>query len=102
MATLEESSSLTSAVYFVDPPYTARGKRAGKRLYLHSELDHHRLFSLVADIAGDFLMTHDDAPEPRDLAKHWNLYVLTIPMQNTHLSKVRELLIGRDLAWARS
>ena len=34
-----------AAAVFLDPPYTAGGKRAGARLYAHSEVDHARLFS---------------------------------------------------------
>jgi DNA adenine methylase len=33
-----------SAFFFVDPPYTAGGKKAGKRLYTHNQIDHEYLF----------------------------------------------------------
>jgi DNA adenine methylase len=36
-----------NAVFYIDPPYTAAGKRAGRRLYTYSELDHEELFKLI-------------------------------------------------------
>lgn len=89
------------AVFFIDPPYTAGGKRAGRRLYTHSELDHEELFEVAGGIAGDFLMTYDDAEGVRELAKRHGFDVELIAMQNTHLSKMTELLIGRNLSWVR-
>jgi DNA adenine methylase len=32
------------AVFFIDSPYTAGGKRAGSRLYTHFEVDHEKTF----------------------------------------------------------
>ena len=92
----------TDAVYFIDPPYTAsETKSAGSRLYLHSVLDHEHLFQVAATVAGDFLMTYDNAPGVRDLAQHYGFDTLPIPMKNTHHAEMTELLIGRDLEWAR-
>ena len=42
-------------VVFLDPPYTAGGKRAGQRLYAHSEIDHSRLFTMLGASGMDFL-----------------------------------------------
>jgi DNA adenine methylase len=89
------------AVFFVDPPYTAGGKRAGRRLYTHSELDHEELFKAVSGVLGDFLMTYDDAGDVRDLAGKYGFDVELVAMQNTHLARMNELLIGRNLDWAR-
>ena len=87
--------------FFIDPPYTAGGKKAGRRLYAHFELDHEELFRIVADLPGDFLMTYDNAPEVRRLAGSCGFDVEPISMRNAHLAEMTELLIGRDLAWAR-
>ena len=43
-ATLSKFKNNERAVFFIDPPYTAGGKRAGSRLYTHNEVDHARLF----------------------------------------------------------
>jgi DNA adenine methylase len=87
------------AVFFIDPPYTAGGKRAGSRLYNHCEIDHDRLFSVCEQIKGDFLMTYDNAAEVRALAIRHGFEVRTVPMKNTHHAEMTELLIGRNLSW---
>lgn len=91
-----------SAVFFVDPPYTAGGKRAGSRLYNHSTIDHESLFERLNNTKGDFLMTYDNAPEVVSMAQHWNFESEPISMKNTHHAKMTELLIGRDLSWYRN
>lgn len=90
-----------AAVFFIDPPYTAGGKRAGSRLYAHYEIDHEALFRLAAAAKGDFLMTYDNAGELHELARAYNLDIELIAMKNTHHTAMTELLIGRNLDWAR-
>ncbi|WP_297153977.1 DNA adenine methylase [Thermogemmatispora sp.] len=84
---------------FIDPPYTLTGKRAGRRLYRYAELDHEALFALVSHLAGDFLVTYDDTPEVRALARRYALTLAAVPMRTTHHTQQMELLIGRDLRW---
>lgn len=86
-------------VFFIDPPYTAGGKRAGSRLYTHFEIDHERLFAECAQLAGDFLMTYDNAPEVVSLAKRHGFATRAIAMKNTHHAAMSELLIGKNLDW---
>jgi DNA adenine methylase len=85
----------TDVVYFIDPPYV----KAGQRLYRYSEIDHEALFRQAARLAGDFLMTYDNHPEIRELAKRFGFEVRAVAMKSTHHSKMTELLIGRDLSW---
>lgn len=54
-----------NAFFFVDPPYTAGGKKAGARLYTHNEIDHEGLFALMAAVRGAVMLTYNDAPEVR-------------------------------------
>lgn len=84
-----------SAALFVDPPYTAGGKNAGSRLYTHWVVDHDRLFRDCAAARGPLLMTYDDAPEVRALAKANGLVVKETPMRNAHHAKMEELVITR-------
>ncbi|MCS7072365.1 MAG: DNA adenine methylase, partial [Anaerolinea sp.] len=86
-------------VFFIDPPYTAGGKRAGHRLYTYSDVDHATLFALTASLSGDFLMTYDDAPDVHDLALAYGFATRKILMKNTHHTHMFELLIGRDFIW---
>jgi DNA adenine methylase len=96
---VEEFADRDDAVFFVDPPYTAGGKRAGARLYRHYELDHRRLFDICDGLGGDFLMTYDNSEEVMALARGHGFQTRLIPMNNTHHATMMELVIGRDLAW---
>ena len=98
---LTEYAENAQAVFFLDPPYTAgkNGKRAGRRLYAHNELDHKRLFDLAQQLQGDFLMTYDDTQEVRDLARFHEFDTRLVPMKTTHHAHTMELLIGRNLNW---
>ncbi len=89
------------AAFFIDPPYTAAGKKAGSRLYTHSTLNHDELFRAASTLAGDFLMTYDNTPEIEELAEWYGLDIAPVAMKNTHHAYMTELLIGRDLDWAR-
>lgn len=89
-------------LFFIDPPYTVDGKKAGSRLYNHSEINHRELFELASQITGDFLMTYDNAEGVKTLANEYKFDTHIIGMKNTHNAKMTELLIGRNLDWARS
>lgn len=90
---IERYSKVPDAAYFVDPPYTAGGKRAGRRLYAHNQMDHRRLYAVMQSVQGAFLMTYDDAPEVRDLAAECGFSVRSVPMKNTHHCTQHELLV---------
>ena len=96
-----QHASDPSAVFFIDPPYTASTKRAGSRLYLYSEIDHEELFRIAATFNGDFLMTYDNAEEIHALAAYYGFDTELVAMKNTHHAEMTELLIGRNLDWAR-
>lgn len=83
-------------VLFVDPPYTAGGKRAGRRLYAHNELDHHRLFAMLAESGARFLMTYDRAPEIEALVERHNFHAVQVIMKNTHHALMPELVISPE------
>ena len=96
---IKEKRSSAAVVFFIDPPYTAGGKRAGTRLYTHFDLDHEKLFNIVSGVKGDFLMTYDNADEIRELARRHRFQIREIAMKGTHHTKMNELLISRDLGW---
>jgi DNA adenine methylase len=89
----------SKAIFFVDPPYTAGGKKAGKRLYNYNELNHSLLFDACHSLNGDFVMTYDDAAEAHDMASSRGFDTRMIAMKNTHHAQMTELVIGRNLAW---
>ena len=89
-------------VYFIDPPYTAGGKKAGKRLYKHYEVDHERLFTMCESLKGDLLITYDNADEVKSMARAHGFEMRLIPMTNTHHATMEELVIGKNLSWMDS
>lgn len=94
-----EFAGREDTIYFIDPPYTAGGKKAGRRLYKHHQVDHERLFTICESLVGDFLMTYDEAEEVRAMARKHGFQMRLIPMKSTHHATMRELVIGRDLSW---
>lgn len=96
---LTQMSNKQGVVFFIDPPYTAGGKKAGKRLYNHYDLDHKKLFSVCKKLKGGFLMTYDDSDEVKEMAKENGFVFRLIPMTNTHHAQMKELVISKDLSW---
>ena len=82
-----------SAAFFIDPPYTAAGKRAGRRLYTYNEIDHEDLFERMPKVAGAFMMTYDESPDVIDMARRRGFHLAKVPMKNTHHAVMYELLI---------
>lgn len=96
---IEQNLERNDTVFFIDPPYTAGGKKAGTRLYNHFEIDHQRLFTLTGDMRGDFLMTYDNTLDVKEMADQHGFETALVAMKNTHHARMNELLIGRDLNW---
>jgi len=99
---IKEFASRPDVAYFIDPPYTAGGKKAGKRLYKHYEIDHERLFTIWKSVRGDFLITYDNADEVKSMARAHGFQMRLIPMTNTHHATIEELVIGKNLSWIDS
>jgi DNA adenine methylase len=81
---------------FIDPPYTAKGgKRAGKRLYAHNDIDHARLFSILAESKANFLMTYDRSLEIESMIQSYNFHAVQVLMKSGHHVLLPELVITR-------
>lgn len=91
---IRQYAQVNNTVFFIDPPYTAPGKRAGRRLYSFNEISHEALFDLAGTIKEDFMMTYDNADSVREMAIHRSLTVDEVAMKNTHHAQMIELLIG--------
>ena len=87
-------------VAFIDPPYTAEGKRAGKRLYSCNDVDHARIFEILAESRADFLMTYDLSPQIVDLAQRHHFHAVQVFMKTAHHTRMPELVITRDAVFA--
>jgi DNA adenine methylase len=92
---IEKNLNNKDAFFFIDPPYTV----AGKRLYTYFMIDHERLFRLVAQIKGKFMLTYDDTDEIRRLAIKNDLNFRTIPMKTTLHFEKNELIISDNFHW---
>ena len=97
----ELESAGSGTVAFVDPPYNAGGKRAGRRLYAHNEIDHRRLFELLHDGGLDFLLTYDAADEILALVRRHGFQAVAVQMKNTHHDRIQELVITRRPVFTR-
>ena len=97
--TIQQFAANREAAFFIDPPYSAGGKGAGKRLYTHYELDHPALFRLLNNVAGDVLLTYDDDASIRGLAQANGFETKAVAMKNNHHAEMAELLIGPTLRW---
>ena len=92
---LESMVHAEGVAVFVDPPYTAGRKRPGRRLYAHHEVDHSRIFEVLAASNANFLMTYEKAPEIAALVQKHGFAAVTVTMKSAHHSPVQELVISR-------
>lgn len=92
---LKENIDNKNAYYFIDPPYTI----AGKRLYTYFDIDHEKLFELIFQLKGKFMLTYDDTPEIRKLADKFKLKYRTIPMKTTLHYEKNEIIISDNFSW---
>ena len=86
-------AAASQVAIFADPPYTAGGKQAGRRLYNHNIIDHQRLFTTLADSGAEFLMTYDESAEILNLIDMHEFHVVRVVMKNTHHAHRGELVI---------
>jgi len=82
--------------HFIDPPYTAGGKKAGSRLYTHNEIDHERLFEVVKKCHGAAMLTYDDNEWVRHQCDQYGFKLATSTMQSTHLVTMHELVLIKE------
>ena len=90
---IDLSKDSPTAAFFIDPPYTAAGKRAGRRLYNHNQIDHEDLFERMVAVRGPFMMTYDESGEIIRMAREHGFNLAKVPMKNTHHDRLYELLI---------
>ena len=85
-----------NATVFADPPYTAGGKRAGRRLYTDNDIDHEVLFSMLAESDAEFLMTYDLCPKIVFLVCKHRFAAVVVTVKNTHHNRLPEVVITRE------
>ena len=92
---LESCKRTEDTYFFIDPPYL----KAGKRLYSHSEIDHDKLFFMVSELEGKFMMTYEDSSEIRKLAEKNKFEFRTIRMKTTHHIEKNEIILSDNFDW---
>ena len=90
----------TGVAVFLDPPYTAGGKNAGKRLYSHYQIDHARLFELMDESGAEFMMTYDESPEIVALIREHGFHAVRVMMKNGHHNQIAELVVTPHAVFA--
>jgi DNA adenine methylase len=80
---------------FADPPYTADSTSKGHTIYRHHKLDHKRLFSILANWRGPWLMTQDNSRLARRLALCHRFHTRRIRMNTSDNIIKHELAIWR-------
>ena len=96
MAALESLERGRKIAVFIDPPYAAGVRRGNTNLYRHSDIDHRRLFGMLAESDVDFLMTNGYSPEVAGLVREFGFCAVSVRMKNAHHDKVLELVITRS------
>ena len=91
-----------TVAFFLDPPYTASTKKAGKRLYQHNDIDHKMLFEMLSSSRGQFLMTYDEDNAVKTMVYDSGMECCRIPMKSRTHIKMYELLISNDFNWLNS
>jgi DNA adenine methylase len=88
-------SRLSSVRFFVDPPYPKLMKKGVRPLYNHCAVNHEKLMEALKEMRHDFLLTYDDTPYARQLARGAAFPWRTVLVRNNNGASKKELLIGR-------
>jgi DNA adenine methylase len=80
---------------FADPPYTADISSKGYLLYLHHKLDHKKLFALLAQWRGSWLLTEDNSRMVRRLAACYRFNIRRVRMKTADSRRKTELVMWR-------
>lgn len=80
---------------YSDPPFSADPRSKGRTVYLHHKLNHQKLFSLLADWRGSWLLTEDNTRTVRRLALCYRFATKRFPMNTSDNKRKHELVIWR-------
>jgi site-specific DNA-adenine methylase len=81
---------------FADPAYTADSTSKGHTIYRHHRIDHKRLFSILSNWRGPWLMTQDNCRLVRRLALCHRFQTRRVRMNNSDNVIMHELVIWRN------
>ena len=92
---LREFSSIPKTVAFVDPPYVAKGRGAGLRLYRHYDVDCHELFGIARDFSGPMIITYHRSEVVQREARDAGIQCRSVNMHTAHTVAKRQLLLHK-------
>jgi DNA adenine methylase len=90
-----EKLNRQSSAVFIDPPYAG----VGRRLYTCGAIDHRRLFQVAKRLKKRVLLTYNDSPDIRTLAKEFGFGFRAVKMLNRQNVTKTELLLANDFSW---
>lgn len=90
---LEEFANKSNTAAFVDPPYVAKGRGTGLRLYKHCDVDCEKLFGIVTKFRGPMVITYHRSAVVRRLADAAGIERHTVTVQTGHTRSKRELIM---------
>jgi DNA adenine methylase len=90
---LREFSSKSETVAFVDPPYVAKGRGAGLRLYRYHELDYKKLFGVIRNFSGAMIITYHRSELVEREAKAAGITCRSVNMHTAHDVAKRQLIL---------
>ena len=80
---------------FADPPYTADIRSRGHLMYRHPFLEHKKLFKLLAQWRGPWLLTEDNSRMVRHLAACYRFNIRRVRMMTSDNRRKTELVMWR-------
>jgi DNA adenine methylase len=80
---------------FADPPYTADKSSKGHLMYRHHRLEHKKLFKLLAQWRGPWLLTEDNSRMVRHLAACYRFNIRRVRMMTSDNRRKTELVMWR-------
>jgi DNA adenine methylase len=93
---LREYQSTPRTVAFVDPPYVARGRGAGLRLYRYCDVDCEELFRLVRNFSGPVIITYHRSEIVQREATASGIRCRTVNMHTAHDVAKRQLILYKS------
>jgi DNA adenine methylase len=92
---LRAYSKIPNTVAFVDPPYVARGRGAGLRLYSYHDVNCEELFNTIRDFSGPAIITYHRSDVVQREAKAAGIDCRTVRMHTAHTVSKRELILHK-------
>lgn len=96
LQTLRQFSSTPQTVAFVDPPYVAKGRGAGLRLYSHHDVDFERLFEVARKFSGPMIITYHRSEIIQRKAIAAGIKCHTVNMHTAHTVSKRQLILYKS------